>query len=367
MKIQQNKIERALTTLLKMALHEEMSHDVEWESLSDSDWKDCYALAAKHGVMAVAFDGIQLLPVEWQPCRPIRLSWALAVKNYENRYERYCKTAAELSSFYAEHGIAMVQLKGVGLSSYYPVPSHREGGDIDIYTYSLDKSKMSDADANKLADKLMEGRGVKVEYEIKKHSNFKFQGIQIENHKTFLDAGVNYVSGAIENYLLQLLSPSSVPLCSGKYHIMAPSHRFNAVYLSCHAAKHYCDGMRLHHIFDWACLLKRFGLPHINGVEDVKLIRFIYSITDLCNALFDTNIYVQVNDTMSGEIYANMMHPFLEEDTTKLHSFFYLRRITKFIYIHRMQSKIFGRSFAEILWHSFIYHLKNPKTIFSKR
>ncbi|MCS3155123.1 nucleotidyltransferase family protein [Phocaeicola dorei] len=48
-------------------------------------------------------------------------------------------------------------MKGVGLSTYYPIPSHREGGDIDIFTYSADHSRKSDAEANLLAD-LVNGR-----------------------------------------------------------------------------------------------------------------------------------------------------------------------------------------------------------------
>ena len=74
--MQQTKIEKVLTNLLKMALHRSVFTDVEWSSLTDEDWKDCYSLAVKHGVMAVAFDGVQLLPIECQPCRPIRLSWS---------------------------------------------------------------------------------------------------------------------------------------------------------------------------------------------------------------------------------------------------------------------------------------------------
>lgn len=367
MKIQQNKIERALTTLLKMALHEEIAHDVEWDSLSDSDWKDCYMLAVKHGVMAVAFDGIELLPVEWQPCRPIRLSWALAVKNYENRYERYCKTAAELSSFYAKHGIAMVQLKGVGLSSYYPVPSHREGGDVDIYTYSLDPSKMSDSDANKLANKLMEDRGIAVEYENEKHSNFYYNGIPIENHKTFLDLNVNKIARPMDSLLKKLLDPHKVCLCDCQYEICVPSVEFNVLFLSCHAGRHYCEGLRLHHIFDWACMLKRYGLSISKEIMDDKLLRFIYSLTEICNILFETNVSFAGDASLSREVYGQIMHPKYERNcpTSKLAIFFY--KIARVFYVHHMQSKVYDRSLWGILWYSFVFHLKNPKTIFSKR
>lgn len=53
----------------------------------------------------------------------------------------------------------------MGLSTYYPIPSHREGGDIDIFTYSADHSRKSDAEANRLADRLMEEKGIEVDFE----------------------------------------------------------------------------------------------------------------------------------------------------------------------------------------------------------
>lgn len=55
-------------------------------------------------------------------------------------------------------------IKGVGFANNYPIPSHREGGDIDIFTYSADSSGLSDREANSLADKLMRGRGIEVDF-----------------------------------------------------------------------------------------------------------------------------------------------------------------------------------------------------------
>lgn len=86
-------------------------------------------------------------------------------------------------------------LKGVGLSTLYPIPSHREGGDIDIYTFSGSES-ISDSEANQLADSLIEQQGQKIDVDkTPKHSVFYFNGILVENHKTF----TNVHSYAIES------------------------------------------------------------------------------------------------------------------------------------------------------------------------
>ena len=74
----------------------------------------------------------------------------------------------------------------MGLSACYPVPCHREGGDIDIYTYLADVDKMSHPEANALADQLMVRQGIEVEMHSLKHSNFTYNGIPNENHNCWM-------------------------------------------------------------------------------------------------------------------------------------------------------------------------------------
>ena len=169
-----DKPEQMLFALLRSALNSTKPvSEILFTDISPALWQACYKLACTQGVMALAWDGIQTLPACLQPPKALKLNWAMAVENYEKRYRRYCHTIAELSAFYKIHGITTVQLKGVGLSTYYPIPSHREGGDIDIFTYSADHSRKSDAEANRLADRLMEEKGIEVDLEhSEKHSMF---------------------------------------------------------------------------------------------------------------------------------------------------------------------------------------------------
>ena len=365
MMIKQNKIEELLFALLKAALHQKPVEGINMSSYTDEDWKECYRLAVRHGVMAVTWDGIMLLPVEQQPSRPLRLSWGVAVRNYEERYERYCRTASELSSFYAGHGIAMIQIKGVGLSPYYPIPSHREGGDIDIYTYSMDRSKLSDNEANHLADKLMMEDDIDVDEANHKHSNFFYKNISIENHKTFLDLGTNPVAEPMNDLLLKLMNPKDTGLCDGRYVISTPSPEFNALFLSFHAGQHYCAGFRLHHLFDWACMLKKYGLPLSTEVTDRKLLRFIHTMTDLCNSLLGTEVKVPVDEKMTAEVYEQIMHPRFAGDPPKNRIVIFVYKTAKLFYTHFKQSKIFNKPLWGVLWNSIVFHFKRPDTIFT--
>ena len=127
-----HKQEGMLFALLRASLHQKKTETCFFEGASADDWKACYKLACQQGVMALAWDGVLKLPAEMIPPKALRITWGMAVQAYEKKYEHYCNTIQELTDFYLRRGIMTVQLKGVGLSTYYPVPSHREGGDIDI-------------------------------------------------------------------------------------------------------------------------------------------------------------------------------------------------------------------------------------------
>ena len=134
MEIKLLKHELMLLELLRAALNQDKANREQFDSCTSETWCECYKLAVQQGVMALAWDGVSTLPEERMPPRSLKLKWALVVERYEKRYRHYCHVIKQLSDFYALHGIATMQLKGVGFSSYYPIPEHREGGDIDIYS-----------------------------------------------------------------------------------------------------------------------------------------------------------------------------------------------------------------------------------------
>ena len=287
-----NQSEKMLFALLCSALNTIPVNSALFADVSLLSWQSCYKLAVEQGVMALAWDGIQTLPACLQPPKALKLNWAMAVENYEKRYLRYCHTIAELSAFYKTHGITTVQLKGVGLSTYYPIPSHREGGDIDIFTYSADHSRKSDAEANRLADRLMEEKGIEVDFEhSEKHSMFYYKGIPIENHKTFINSETYRIAVKMDKLLQKLLQPVSAEL-DGKCSILIPSSTFNTVFLAFHAAQHYARGLALHHLCDWACLLNRYGLHIPEEVTDIRFRNMILAMTRLCNDYLGTSVPV---------------------------------------------------------------------------
>ena len=303
--------EKMLLALLKASLNVHIPDLVWFEAAKPEDWKECAQLAKRQGVLALAWDGVCRLPENLQPYTDLKISWALAVEKYEKKYAHYCETVNELSTFYREHGISMVQLKGVGLSTYYPVPSHREGGDIDIYTYSSDTDILSHEEANRLADCLMLENDIDVERDRPKHTHFRFHDITIENHTTFLDIERSPVSAKVEVLLSKILSPRQVELIGG-HNIMIPSDDFNVLFVAFHAIQHYGCGLSLHHLCDWACLIKRFGLTLQNVIDDSHLMKGIVTMTSLCNEYLGTDVKVDADHRLMNEMLYEIFNPFDE-------------------------------------------------------
>lgn len=362
-----NTSERMLFALLRTSLHQKEAEQVHFQQVSEEDWKQCYRLAARQGVMALAWDGVTTLPVDLQPPRSLRLTWGMAVQDYEVKYARYCRTIQELSAFYAEQGIVTVQMKGVGFSTYYPVPAHREGGDIDIYTFSADASKMTDAEANRLADKLMEQQGIEVEMHSYKHSNFYYKGIPIENHKFFLNVEHYPVAVQVDKLLKQCLNPQSTDLLDGECRIQTPSPAFNTLFLAFHASQHYGSGIALHHLCDWAMLINRYGLQLPQQLADRHFLEAIAAFTQVCNRYLGTHVMVEGGEELADEILQEVLHPKYPHKVgiPVKGKWNILRYKTKrFLYMSKVSNRILYLPLWKRIWISVVAHIRRPETIF---
>lgn len=358
--------ERMLFALLRASLNQREVETDFFQGVSPEDWKECYLLSARQGVMALAWDGVLKLPAELMPPKALKLTWGLAVEAYEKKYERYCKTVDELMAYYRGYGIAMVQMKGVGLSTYYPVPSHREGGDIDIFTFSLNEEKMNDSEANRLADKLMEEQGIEVDMHSPKHSNFFYKGIPIENHKTYLDVQRYKLASQVEGMLKGLMKPQLVSLMDGKYSSFIPSSEFNRLFVAFHAAQHYGAGLALHHLCDWAVILNRMGGTMPEELKDPAFLQGVAAFTRLCNRLLGTSEPVDGGEDVADEMLESILYPKFVIGSVpvkgKWNIFCYKAR--RFGYIYRLNNRILKWPLWKRVWDSVVVHLGRPETIF---
>lgn len=361
-----NKQEKMLFALLRASLNRRVAETDEFQGASEADWKRCYQLAARQGVMALAWDGILTLPAGLQPPRALKLTWGMAVQNYEKKYERYCKTVEELTDFYLQHGIMTVQLKGVGLSSYYPVPAHREGGDIDIFTYSNRKEQLTDKEANQLADKLMQDKGIQVDMHSPKHSNFYYKGIPIENHKTFLNVETYPIATQVDALLRKVLEPQFTYLMDGEYKVLIPPPTFNAMFLAFHASQHYGSGLALHHLCDWAVLINKHGVRLPKELTDKHFLTAIAAFTRLCNDYLGTCAKVSGGEELADEILNEILHPKFPDKYVPVKGKWNILSYKTRRFLHRSQisNHILYLPLWKRIWKSVVLHVCRPETIF---
>ena len=353
-----------LLALLRASLHELEPEQNFFQGVSPDDWKKCYKLSARHGVMALAWDSVMKLPKDLQPPRPVKLPWASAVEAYEQKYNRYCTMVDEVSRFYAAHGIRTVQLKGVGFSTLYPVPSHREGGDIDIYTYSADPSRMSDKEANDLANVLMKEQGIKVDVEhSEKHSNFYYKGIPFENHKTFLNVENYKVAMQVDCILHENMQPERVKLAEGE--VMIPSPLFNTLFIAFHAVQHYGNGLALHHLCDWAIILRRYGLHLPEEIKDERLLNGIAAMTRLCNQYLGTSQSVEGGEELAEVMMGEILQPkFAKELPTRNRIGILVYKYRRMRHVYRLQNQVLYEPVAHRIWRAIKTKIRTRTSIF---
>lgn len=239
--------ESMLFALLRMALWGSPADHSLFAAADEADWESCMCLAVRQGVQTVAFDGMVALPLGLQPPRLLKLTWATNTAAIEQRHARYLHTASRLVQFYEAHGIRVMLMKGLGLAEDYPIPAHRESGDLDIWLFG------QYAEGNRL----MTQQDICVDLHSPKHACFFFGGVPVENHRTFLNVTQYQIDRNLEKVLHRSLAEgrcSSLSLPE-EASVLLPPPLFSAVFLARHLCVHFVSGIVLRHLCDWARFL----------------------------------------------------------------------------------------------------------------
>ena len=125
-----------LLNLLRLALGERVS--AMFPSLSPDEWREVYRLAAKHAVIAIAWDGVEQLQQqnpEVLQSMPADLmgKWFADVRTVETANRQMSGLAAQVQKLLNDGGFDSCLLKGASLAQYYPNPEHRQSADIDLW------------------------------------------------------------------------------------------------------------------------------------------------------------------------------------------------------------------------------------------
>ena len=184
------------------------------------DWDRLLDMSQEHGLTAWVWDSLTKMSLGQKLSRQQRIDWGLSFQEVIDGYERYKSVFSDLIKLCQENHIRILLLKGFGLSDLYPFPQLRSFGDIDVFPFD---------DYEKLSSLL----GGNDETSDGKHSEFLFEGVEIENHKTIIYTHTRKYQ-LVSKYLDSTLS--YVDYNDGGYYVL--SAEANLVFLLVHSLTH---------------------------------------------------------------------------------------------------------------------------------
>lgn len=261
---------------------------------SEFDWAALEDLAARQGLSAILVDGVEKLPDNMRPPKPVLLQWiGETLQGYEYRYELYRHVLDEMAGFYSGHQIKMMVLKGYDRSLDWPKPEHRPTGDIDIWLFGKQKE----------ADELVKKeKRIKVDTSEHHHTVFYWKDFLVENHYDILTTSAVKTNKQLEPILKVLAMDNSRFTEINRDKVYLPSANFNALFLLRHMLMHFvAEGMTFRQILDWAFFWREHG-KEVNDVwykevlEKYNMSSFFNIVNDICveELGFDQRIFPSV-------------------------------------------------------------------------
>jgi hypothetical protein len=220
------------------------------------DWPAVFSLSLRHGVGALAADGLQKLQKEAGETEAFAALKAPAVRMQLMQWvggamktgqiaERQEMLARELADVFAQHGLRTVVLKGMALSRCYPHPKYRYSCDLDCFL--LPDHQAAFEEGNRVA----EGLGLKVDRDFYKNSTFVYKGLMVENHQFCTPIRGNRRMKRFEQRLEDLLERPTT-IVDGA-HLELPDPLFTALFITEHAQAHMLENaFSLKQVCDWA-------------------------------------------------------------------------------------------------------------------
>lgn len=243
--------ERIVLELVRSGLWGRKADERLFAGTTAEEWSEALRLSGRQGVLAIAYDGLNALPRDAQPPKELLLRWAVNVDRIERDFDKRADTARRLAEFFAARGIPMMQLKGAGLASLYPVPCHRPCGDIDIWLFGHQR----EAD-----EALRRDLGIEVSDDMHHHTICSVDGVLVENHFDFLNCWSHRSNREVERELRRFAEEPCGELQAGDTTILLPSPNLNALFLMRHMAIHFAAvEIGLRHMVDWAVFLAHHG------------------------------------------------------------------------------------------------------------
>ena len=216
------------------------------------DWDACYQFAKRQTLVGVLFDGIQRLPKELAPARPLLLRWLSDSESIRRRNMRMDRASAYIYNMVCAAGFRCCILKGQGNALLYPHPSSRIPGDVDVWVMA------NREELRHIALSLTEGDGSSLQESLN-HIGLTVHGVSVELHSTPALLNSPLHNSRLQKWLkrnadLQCSNRIALPNNAGE--VAVPTVSFNIIYQLCHLFHHcFYEGVGLRQIVDYYFVL----------------------------------------------------------------------------------------------------------------
>jgi phage pi2 protein 07 len=264
-----------------------------------------------------------------------------------------------LSNLLKEKGIDMLIMKGVSLSSLYPVPEDRPSCDLDIYTYGKHMQIYN----------LMHENGILVEKDYK-HDTFNYENSFVELHKLFV--AEHSKAGRIINSFLE--KTSSLEKCNIEGGLLYPGTKFNTIFLLRHMCSHLVrEKVTIKNLCDFALFLKKEYIHHILSVVKVitnaSMVNAWNAFVALCADLFCQDYCYLYIGIPNKKLVKQLKEDILNDLSLIENEYNLIKRIQ--VKIKRILSRkwIFDNGllpdnfWSEVVWGSLLEHVQRPSQI----
>lgn len=274
------------------------------------DWEACYQFAKRQTLVGVLFDGIQRLPKELAPARPLLLRWLSDSESIRRRNMRMDRASAYIYNKVCAAGFRCCILKGQGNALLYPHPSSRIPGDVDVWVMA------NREELRRIALSLTEGDGSSLQESLN-HIGLTVHGVSVELHSTPALLNSPLHNSCLQKWLkrnadLQCSNRIALPNNAGE--VAVPTVSFNVIYQLCHLFHHcFYEGVGLRQIVDYYLVLKNTDFSGNTdegagntGRDEVLLNTDYTDSTDCfsgntdCDGVLSNTDYTDFTDRFSG-------------------------------------------------------------------
>lgn len=230
-------------------------------------WEEIISLSVTQTVAALVFDGMEMLPSNLRPPRPLFMKWFALVTRIEQTNDKLNRELAALQRLYNKHDIPFVLLKGQGCASIYPRPEHRQCGDLDLYIGRKNYDKVNN---------LIAGLGLELKPETEKHIGFVYKDVYVENHRYAARFYSPVQNRKLQRFANEWLNSPGKIWAVYDTGISLPAPGFNVIYLLVHTLLHFISGgVGLRQVCDWTCTLKVYAgeIDRDRLLREIKLLK----------------------------------------------------------------------------------------------